>query len=145
MNPYRGATFFEFFGTLFSRMGDFVCGREGVLQSDELQILTLLLMAISCSLVGTFLWLKKMTMLANAISHTILVGIASIFLVEHFWGGADVHFEAALPHEGYVIAASLGAAFLTVIGAQFFALKIRIKEDVAVGIVFTFLFALGVI
>lgn len=138
MNPYKGLHFFEFFKVLFCRIGDFFMGRELQLQSDELQVLVLLLMGISCSLVGTFLWLKKMTMVANAISHTILAGIAAVFAVSYFWHDIAIS-------EGYVIGASLLAAFLTVIGAQFFSLKIGLKEDVAVGIVFTVLFAVGVI
>ena len=38
-------------------------------------LLTAALVGISCGLVGVFLILRKMAMMADAISHTVLLGI----------------------------------------------------------------------
>ena len=44
-------------------------------------ILTGSITAIACALAGTFLVLRKMSMLSDAISHAVLPGIVSAFLL----------------------------------------------------------------
>src|SRR5882762_3385076 len=86
INPYYDLNFFQFFSTLFSRLYNFIIGKDiSPLASDEIQILTIGLIAISSALVGTFLLLKKMTQLANALSHTILFGIVIAFMINQFF------------------------------------------------------------
>ena len=41
------------------------------------------LISISCSLLGVFLVLKNMSMLTDAITHTVLLGIVLVFIVSH--------------------------------------------------------------
>src|SRR5580692_7382093 len=83
MNPYWGTDFWQFFAVFGKRMALFATGQLpfSQLASDEIQVLVLILIALSSALVGTFLVLKKMTMLANALSHTILLGIVGAYLL----------------------------------------------------------------
>lgn len=102
--------------------------------NDLIQIAVLSAIAIACGLIGPFLVLKRMTMFANSLSHTILLGIAVAFLLT---GGALF----SLPHLliGALLAALL-TAFLTEGLIRFFSLS----EDASIGLVFTSLFALGI-
>ena len=47
-------------------------------------IVTASLVGMSCGLIGVFLILRKMAMMADAISHTVLVGI--VFSFYHYTG-----------------------------------------------------------
>lgn len=86
-NPYHGHSLFEFLGEFAKRMSSFVTGGLSLdqLVSDEIQILSLMGVAISSALVGSFLVLRKMTMLANSLSHTILMGIVLAFFFYSTW------------------------------------------------------------
>ena len=44
-------------------------------------ILTASLVGMSCGLIGVFLILRKMAMMADAISHTVLLGIVIAFII----------------------------------------------------------------
>ena len=72
MNPYWGATLFSFFPLFFHRMLDLLTGKLAWtdLASDEIQVLVFALISIGAALIGTLLILKRMAMLANALSHT---------------------------------------------------------------------------
>lgn len=101
--------------------------------TDLIQMLVLSLIAISCGLVGPFLVLKRMTMLANSLSHTILLGIALAFLVT----GSLFSISSLLL--GALIAALMTALFTGGLVRLF-----RLQEDASIGLVFTALFALGI-
>ena len=51
------------------------------MQQDVLIISTGILVALSCSLLGCFLILRKMVMVGDAISHSVLPGIVLAYLV----------------------------------------------------------------
>lgn len=133
MNPYRGATFFSFFGELFHRIWLFITGHPLDLAPDELQLLVLCTIAISSAFVGTFLVLRRMTMLANAVSHTILLGIVAAFLLTRELNIPAMLFAA--------LVTGLGTALLT----EFLSKQVKVQEDASTGLVFTALFALGVV
>lgn len=140
-NPYSGATFFSFFGVLAKRLWHCATGQlEGALASDELQLLVLIGIALSCSLVGLFLVLRKMTMLANSLSHTLILGIVAVF----FFLSAQGETPTLLP-----LPALLGAAFiaalLTCVITAFFTTVLKLEESASIALVFTTLFALGVL
>ena len=82
-NPYYDQSFFGFLWQMILRIFGFMTGQLGPsdLASDEIQMLVLCGVAASAALVGTFLILKRMAMLANSISHTILVGIVIAFVL----------------------------------------------------------------
>lgn len=145
-NPYTGQTFFGFFVTLFQRMWLFATGQltYADMASDEIQIVVLVGVAISTALVGCFLVLRKMTMLANSLSHTILLGIVLVYIGTCYGFfcaqglGNTVNMQAML-----VAAILMGVvtAFLT----EFLTKTAKLQEDASIGIAFTSLFALGVI
>ncbi|NGX38947.1 MAG: Manganese transport system membrane protein MntB [Chlamydiae bacterium] len=142
MNPYTGKTFFEFFPLFFHRLFLLCSGslRFSELASDEIQVFTLGLIGIAASLVGTLLVLKKMTMLANSLSHTILLGIAIayLFLFTTASRGIPINFSILL-------IASLVTGLLTTVLTQLLHQFFRLQEDASIGIVFTSLFALGIV
>lgn len=139
-NPYSGETFFGFFLQLITRCFGFLSGQLGFgdLASDEIQILVLIGVAASAALVGSFLILRKMTMLANALSHTILVGIVLAFI----WMGHDAHGGLNITA---MLAASLIMGLVTTFLTDFLAKVVKLQKDASIGIVFTALFAIGII
>ncbi len=136
MNPYWGVNFFEFFAVLFKR----ITGQIPLsgLPSDEVQLLVLIAISISTGLLGTFLTLRKMTMLANSLSHTTLLGIVICFLLTR--QAVDLDLNVPL-----LILASVISAFLTVLFTEGVRHFFKLQEDAAIGLVFTTLFALGIL
>jgi manganese/zinc/iron transport system permease protein len=96
-------------------------------------ILTGALLAASSGILGSFLLLRKMAMIGDAISHAVLPGIALAYLIAGF--GTDYFLL-------------LGAALfgmLTTLTIQWLSKKIKMQNDASIGVTFTFLFALGII
>ncbi len=139
-NPYSGTTFAGFFMQLIVRIWEFISGDSSPLVSDEIQILVLSGVALSSACIGCFLVLRRMTMLANALSHTILLGIVlAYFVTAQGLAGHD-----SIPIYT-MLAASLAMGVLTTFLTEFLTKYARLQEDASIGIVFTSLFALGVI
>lgn len=145
MNPYYNQDFLGFIGVFFYRVYLMLSGQVGFqdLVSDEIQIFVLSGVALSTALVGTFLVLRRMTMLANALSHTILIGIVVAYIVIPPTTSED-GLHAELPLQGMLFA-SLLMGLVTTFITEFLTRTIRLQEDASIGIVFTSLFALGVI
>lgn len=95
-------------------------------------IVTGILVGITCSIVGTFLVLRKMSMIADAISHTVLFGIVMAFIVTQSLDGVWMLIGAAI--------AGVSTAFFVQLLQNF-----GIQEDAAIGVTFTTLFAAGVL
>ncbi len=133
MNPYWGTNFFTFFQVLFSRLF-YLNGPS--LTTDEIQMGTLSCIAICCGLIGPFLVLKKMAMFANSLSHTILLGIVISFLL---LGGV------VLSDFSHLFVGALIAAIFTAILTEGLVKWFNLAEDASVGLVFTVLFALGIV
>ena len=133
MNPYWGLNVVEFIFTFFKRLFTF---SFFPLASDEVQVLTLSCVAISCSLIGPFLVLRKMTMFANSLSHTVLLGIGLSFIC---LGSSDTFSVMHLLLGAFL--ASVLTCVLTEVLVKWFSLA----EEASVGLVFTFLFALGIV
>lgn len=91
------------------------------------------LCAVCCALVGCFLVLRRMSLLGDALSHSVLAGIAIAYLVT---GRAD-----PVP----MLLGALLAGILTAVLTQYVHRAAALPEDSAIGIVFTSLFAFGVI
>ena len=96
-------------------------------------ILTASLFSISCGLLGCFLILRKMAMVGDAISHAVLPGIVIAFM-----------FTGQLDSFALVLGAGL-FGILTAFLIEYFHRKGRVQADAAIGVTFTWLFALGVI
>ncbi len=104
------------------------------LSIDELWVIaTAAVCAIACAIPGVFLMLKRASLLGDAISHAILPGLAVAFMVSGSRNPIVMMF-------GALIAGILTASLSTSLRS----LRV-IKEDAALGIVFTSFFALGVI
>lgn len=96
-------------------------------------ILVGILAGVSCSLVGCFLVLRKMSLLGDAISHAVLPGIALGFLLSGKISGPAIVVGAMVM--------GLLTAYLT----QVLSNAVKVQEDASLGVVFTTLFALGVV
>jgi len=130
---YYGHTFFSFFLLLIRRL----LGLEpGALAADEIQLLVLSGLAISCALVGTFLMLHRMAMLANALSHTILLGIVVSMML--------FPTEELIPVSVLMVAACM-TALVTALLTRGLQSVARLQEDASIGLVFSSLFALGIL
>lgn len=146
LNPYFNKDLFSFFLLFFQRMGELLIGRIGFadLASDEVQILVLALVAIASALVGTFLVLKKMTMLANSLSHTILLGIVIAYIVLiPFTSSSEMHSHSISIQ--VLLIASLVTGLVTTLLTQMLTDVLKLQEDASTGLVFTTLFALGIV
>ncbi len=149
INPYWGCDFLGFFAILFRRIYTFIAEGPSAMQlaSDELQLLVLLILSITAAFIGTFFVLRKMTMLANALSHTILPGVVIAYLVYHYFytPGQELDFGHLLPSDSLLILAALGSSVLTTFLIQLISAHLPVAVDASIGMVFTFLFALGII
>lgn len=145
-NPYRDADFFSFFGVMMARLVQAVQGKVSFqdLASDEIQMLVLIGLCFSSALVGTFLVLKKMTMMANALCHTILLGIVLAFLLlKPFF--LEQGLSSSFLSLKVLIVASFLSGLLTTLLTQLLMQVAKVQEDASIGLVFTSLFALGVV
>lgn len=134
MNPYASTGLISFFKTLFTRL---LSGEVFTkLAYDEMQLITLLLVSLSCALIGAFATLRKKAMLANALSHTALVGIILAFLVLGGWG------ELSIP---ILLAAALISALLTSGIVWLLEKRFSMSSDGAIGLAFTALFSIGIL
>jgi manganese/zinc/iron transport system permease protein len=145
-NPYSGETFFGFFFQLLMRLWALATGKLPLdrLATDEVQMLVLAGVSASAALVGVFLVLRKMTMLANSLSHTILVGIVLAFLWTYGLAGTI----PSEPHQieiHVLLIASMIMGLVTAFLTELLTKGARLQEDASTGIVFTSLFAIGVI
>lgn len=140
ISPYWGTHFFTFIWTFLSRLPFVILGKSEWMQ-DELQILALVLMSISCALLGVILVLRKMTMLANSLSHTILLGIVLAYVFSFSTEG----FSPFSLNITKFLMASFIVALITTFLSEFLTKTLNLQEDASIGLVFTFLFSIGVI
>lgn len=87
----------------------------------------------SCALLGCYLVLRRMSLIGDAISHAVLPGIAIAFLLTQRTYGVEIMLGA--------MALGMLTSFLT----QSLHSLGKVSEDASMGVVFTSLFALGVI
>jgi len=101
--------------------------------SDLIIIGTAVLVAANCASIGAFLVLRQMAMMSDAISHAVLLGIViAVFAV----GGRET-----VP----VIVGGVLSGILTVSLVELLYRTGKLRQDSSIGIVFPFLFAIGVI
>ncbi|TLN20224.1 metal ABC transporter permease [bacterium] len=85
------------------------------------------LVGLLCSVVGTYVVLRSMAFLGDALAHAILPGVAIAYLVG-----------------GNLLVGALIAAILVALGIGFFTRGGTVREDTAIGILFSAALALGV-
>ena len=96
-------------------------------------ILTGSLVAACCCILGSFLILRKMSMVGDAISHSVLPGIVIAF------------FIAGRMQSVWMLVGAGILGVLTTFLIEFLHQKGRLQTDASIGVTFTWLFALGVI
>ncbi|EUJ24597.1 manganese ABC transporter permease [Listeria grandensis FSL F6-0971] len=103
---------------------------EGLMQYEFLQkaLLTSIIVGVVSGVIGSFIILRGMSLMGDAISHAVLPGVAISYMV-----GINFFIGAA----AFGIVAALGIGFVNQ--------NSRIKNDTAIGIVFSSFFALGII
>lgn len=97
------------------------------------------LVSLSGAWLGVFLLLRKLSLTADAISHTVLLGIVVAFFILLALGS-----EASLSSPLLLVGAT-GAGVLTVVLTEFVQRSHLVKSDAALGLVFPLLFAIAVI
>ena len=98
----------------------------------EIQLIASIV-AVACAIPGTFLVLRKMALISDAISHSILPGLVLGFFITHDLNSPLLIVMAAL------------SGVVTVILVEFIQKTKLVKEDTAIGLVFPVLFSIGVI
>jgi ABC-type Mn2+/Zn2+ transport system permease subunit len=83
--------------------------------------------SLNCASIGTYLVLRRMSFMGEALSHTILPGVVFAYL------------------RGFqMFVGALGASLLTALGVSFFVRKNHLREDSAIGVVLSTMLALGI-
>ena len=96
------------------------------------------IIAVACAVLGCYIILRKMAFIGDAMSHALLPGVGIGYLIMNalFAGG----FTA-----GGLLLGALIAALLTSLCISFLSNVDRIAEDTAIGIIYTGLFAAGIV
>ncbi|MDJ0734214.1 MAG: metal ABC transporter permease [Nostocaceae cyanobacterium] len=90
-------------------------------------LIVAILVGLLCAIVGSYLMVQRLALLGDAISHSVLPGLAIAFML-----GIDIFV-------GAFIAGVISTMVITLIRT-----RSPIKEDAAMGIVFSAFFALGI-
>jgi manganese/iron transport system permease protein len=91
-------------------------------------LIEVILMGITCGLIGTYVVLRGMAFIGDALAHAIFPGVVIAFLLDaSFFLGALVF--------GGITAVAIGAL----------ARNRRVSEDTAIGVLFAGMFALGIV
>ena len=98
----------------------------------EIQLIAAVV-AMACAIPGVFLVLRKMALISDAISHSILPGIVLGFFITHDLNSPLLILLAAL------------TGVITVVLVEAIQKTGLVKEDTAIGLVFPALFSIGVI
>lgn len=98
----------------------------------EIQLIAVIV-AVACSIPGVFLVLRKMAMMTDAITHTILLGIIIGFFIVHDLNSPVLIIGAAL------------IGLLTVYLVELLNKTRLVSEDSAIGIVFPLLFSIAIL
>jgi manganese/zinc/iron transport system permease protein len=100
---------------------------------DTWIVLISILAAVACALLGNFLVLRKMSMMGDAISHAVLPGLAIAFLITGARASLTMFIGAAV------------VGILTALFTQWVSRFGKVDEGASMGIVFTTLFAVGLL
>ncbi|MGF1539245.1 MAG: metal ABC transporter permease [Pleurocapsa sp.] len=91
-------------------------------------LIVAIIVGIICAIVGSYLMVQRLALLGDAISHSVLPGVAIAYLI-----GMNIFIGAFI------------AGVLSTICINLIRTRSNIKEDTAMGIVFSAFFALGII
>ncbi len=100
---------------------------------DALPLIAGVLAAVTCALLGNFLVLRRMSLMGDAISHAVLPGLVVAFLLAGTRSASAMFLGAAV------------AGLVTVGLVELVRRLGRVEPGAAMGVVFSVLFALGVL
>ena len=105
------------------------------LQDEYLQraLMISVMVGLMCGILGVFLVLRNMSLIGDALSHSVLPGIFFAFLVVKGYNSF-----------AFFIGSSI-AGIVAAISISWIQQKVKTKNDAAIGIVYTTLFSIGVI
>lgn len=86
-----------------------------------------IIVGLLCAVVGSYLMVQRLALLGDAISHSVLPGLAIAFML-----GANIYIGALI------------AGIVSTMAIAWIKTRSPIKEDAAMGIVFSAFFALGI-
>jgi manganese/zinc/iron transport system permease protein len=121
------------FESVLARIASWLGESRVVVENAAGTIVVGALCATACALVGCFLLLRRMSLLGDALSHSVLAGVAGVYLIT---GRID-----PIP----MFLGALAAGIVTAVATQFIHRTGSVPEDSSIGIVFTSLFAFGVV
>lgn len=91
-------------------------------------LLTAVLVGVICGIIGSFIIMRGMALMGDAISHAVLPGVAISYML-----GINYFYGAVL------------FGVLTAVGIGVVSQNSRVKADSSIGIVFTAFFAIGIL
>jgi ABC-type Mn2+/Zn2+ transport system permease subunit len=91
-------------------------------------MLAVLLVGLCCAAIGVYVVLRRMAFIGDALAHTILPGIVVAYLNQ--WN---------------LSIGAMVAGVLTALGIGWLSRRDEIREDTAIGVLFTAMFALGIL
>jgi manganese/iron transport system permease protein len=91
-------------------------------------LLATVLIGATCAMLGVYVVLRRMAFLGDALSHTVLPGLVVAYL--NGWS---------------LSVGALGAGLLTALGIGWLSRRELLREDTAIGVLFTAMFAAGVL
>ncbi|HEY9570278.1 MAG TPA: metal ABC transporter permease, partial [Metalysinibacillus sp.] len=103
---------------------------QDIQQYEFLQkaLFTSVIVGIICGVLGSFIILRGMSLMGDAISHAVLPGVALSYMmgINYFYGAVTF-------------------GLMTAFGIGFITQNSRVKNDTSIGIVFSAFFAIGII
>lgn len=104
------------------------------MSSSQIEVMLIaMVIAMASSLVGVFLVLKKMAMMSDAITHTVLLGIVLVFFVVQ---------DLSSP---WLMAGAVVMGLITVYLIEMIASTRLLSEEASIGVVFPFIFSVAII
>ncbi len=91
-------------------------------------LLASLMVGVLCGIMGCYIILRRMALIGDALSHAVLPGVAIARLL-------DVNF----------LIGAVATGILTALGIGFIQRRSKVKEDTAIGVMFTVAFAFGIL
>jgi manganese/iron transport system permease protein len=95
------------------------------------------IVGVLCGVVGCYVVLRGMALMADSLAHGVLPGIAIAFVLTAEAGGADADQVA-------ITIGALAAGLVTAVATSLVLRRSRLREETAAGVVFVFMLALGV-
>lgn len=102
-------------------------------QIDLPALLIAILASVLCALLGSFLILRKQAMMGDTLSHVVLPGLALAFIIT---GSINIYAMTI---------GALGACLFAVFAIKAIQTMGRIESGASMGIIFTAMFALGIV